>query len=605
MRGWFIAILVPLGLFPLLLPADAPAPVSTTPADVVTRSPMSLSLSDDGRFAVTANHTSGSVSLVELASGRVVAEHACGRRPVDVAWWDASTLLVSLRDDDAVAVLERTATGLRTRARIPVGDAPHGLALLGSGPTRRGFVAVSGTDEMVELDLVRTRVKQRFKTGGQPRWLVAAPNNRWVISCANVPGEVWVHDVVTGKLVSRRTVFDDAFNLGQPIVLPDSSTVIIPHPINRSFPVHEDNVQKGWVIDNRLTRLPLPAGEYWRQKQMNLDEHRSGCGDVHALALSPGNKWLVATCGGSHDLLILRFGELPWPSADPGDFLPETMRGNTRLYRRVELGGRPLGVRFLDARRVVVANFFLNALQVIDVETARLERTISLGPAPEASLARRGEQIFYDADRSLDSWFSCHSCHTDGHTAGQTFDTLNDGNFDTYKLIPSLRGVSRTGPWTWHGWQTDLGAAMRKSLKATLSSPREPTEDDVRALLAYLKTLDFPTSPLRRPDGSLGEPARRGRALFANKAGCASCHTGKDFTTPDTYKVGLESPRYFFPAFNPPSLRGLHDKRRFLHDGRAHSLEEVLTRHHRPAKLGGEKLDKMELQDLIAYLKSL
>ncbi|MFP6767766.1 MAG: c-type cytochrome [Planctomycetaceae bacterium] len=605
MRYWFIPLIVLLGLLPLLIAADPPTASTRQTARVLDRSPMSLSLSPDGHFAVTANHTANSVSLVELATGRVVAEQACGRRPIDVAWWDASTVLVSLRDDDAVAVLRRTATGLEPRSRIPVGDAPHGLALLGSGKTRRGFVAVSGADEVVELDVAHARVKNRLKTGGQPRWLVAAPNDRWVISCANVPGEVWVHDVVTGKLVSRRTVFDDAFNLGQPIVLPDSSTVIIPHPINRSFPVHEDNVQKGWVIDNRLTKLPLPSGEYWQQKQMNLDEHRDGCGDVHALALGPDNKWLVATCGGSHDLLILRFKELPWPSADPGDFLPDAMRGNTRLYRRVELGGRPLGVGFLDSRRVVVANYFLDALQVINVESATLERTISLGAAPQPSLSRRGEQIFYDADRSLDGWFSCHSCHTDGHTAGQTFDTLNDGNFDTYKLTPSLRGVSRTGPWTWHGWQKSLPASLRKSLKTTLSTPREPTEDDIRALMTFLTSLDFPASPLRRSDGSLGPAAKRGQMLFSNKAGCSACHAGNDFTTPATYKVGLESPRYFFPEFNPPSLRGLHDKRRFLHDGRAHNLKEILVRHHRPRELGGEKLNDSELRDLVAYLKSL
>ena len=72
-----------------------------------------------------------------------------------------------------------------------------------------------------------------------------------------------------------------------------------------------------------------------------------------------------------------------------------------------------------------------------------------------------------------------------------------------------------------------------------------------------------------------------------------------------TYKVGRESPRLFYPEFNPPSLRGLHAKRRFLHDGRARSLEDVLGKHHRPEKLTGKPLSKSQLDDLIAYLRSI
>jgi len=604
-RHRLVPLLVLIGL-PLLLSADPAARRGTVvPADL-DRSPMSLGISPDGRFAATANATADSVSLVDLAAGRVIAEPVCGRRPIDVAWFDDSTLLVSLRDDDAVAVLDRTSAGLVRRATIPVGDSPHGLALVPvPGGRPRVFVALAGEDAVAELDLAGRRVIRHFAAGGQPRWIAAAPNGRWLITCCNAPGEVLVHEIATGKLISRRTLFDDAFNLGVPVVLPDSSTLIIPHPINRSFPVSKQNVGRGWVIDNRLTKLPLPEGKYWQQKQMNLDERGAGCGDVHALALSPDNRWLVATCGGSHELLIMRFGELPWPSADPGDFLPEAMRDNQRLFRRVELGGRPLGVRFIDNRRVVVANYFLNSLQIVDVETAKLERSIGLGGPARPDLVRRGEQLFFDADRSLDSWFSCHSCHTDGHTSAQTFDTLNDGNYDTYKLTPSLRGVTRTGPWTWHGWQKSLEASIRKSLRDTLSTPQPPTDQDIKALLAYLGTLKHPASPHRDPQGRLTEAARRGRALFSGKAACIDCHAGADFTTADTFVVGLESPRYFFPEFNPPSLRGLFDKRRFLHDGRAHSLHEILTRHHRPEQLLGEKLSNSELADLIAYLKSL
>ena len=603
-----LPLLALLAMLPALLSADSDRPAADLAGTVVDRSPMSLDLSPDRSLVATANHTSGTVSLVEIDSGRVLYEARCGRRPVDVAWWNARTLLVSLSQDDAVAVMSWQDGRLRLVRTIPVGDAPRGLAVVGSGTRespRRGFVALSGDDAVAEFDVPAGRVTRRFPTGGQPGWLTPAPNGRWLIACANVPGEVWVHDIASGKKLSRRTIFDDGFNLGRPVILGDSERIILPTPINRSFPVNENNVQRGWVIDNRLTRMPLPTGEYWQQKQMNLDEHGAGCGDLNAVALSPDRKWLVGTCGGSHELVVLRFSELPWPSADPGDFLPEAMRDNSRLFRRVELGGRPLDPVFLDNNRVLVANYFEDSLQIVDAATARNLRVIKLGRAPKPTLVRQGEQIFHDADRSRDGWFSCSSCHPGGHTNGQTFDTLNDGNHDTYKLTPSLRGVTRTGPWTWHGWQQSLPASIRKSLPDTLSTESTPTDGDIRALIAYLGSLQHPVSPHLRADGQLDDAARRGKRLFETRAGCTDCHAGKDYTTAATYKVGLESPRLFYPEFNPPSLRGLHAKRRFLHDGRARSLEEVLGKHHRPEKLTGKPLSKSQLDDLIAYLRSI
>jgi len=609
-----IRLLTSLALLPALLSANSYRSPENLANTVCDRSPISLSLSPDKTLVAVANHSANTVSLVELASGRVLFETACGRTPVDIAWWDSQTLLVSLLDDDAVAILRWQHNRLELIRTIPVGDAPRGLAISGKQltptqdaktHTRRAFVALSGFDQVAEINVVNGTLVRKFATGGQPGWLTATDNQRWLVVCANVPGEVWVHDIDTGKTLSRRTIFDDGFSLGRPVVLDNSETIILPTPINRNFPVNETNIKRGWVIDNRLTRMPLPRGEHWQQKQMNLDEHGAGAGDLNAVALSPTGRWLVGSCGGSHELVVLRSPELTWPSADPGDFLPEAMRDNPKLFRRIELGGRPLDPAFLDNQHAIVANYFHDTLQIVDADSARLVRTISLGKSPPPTLVRRGEQIFYDADRSRDGWFSCHSCHPDGHTSGQAFDTLNDGNHDTYKLTPSLRGVTRTGPWTWHGWQNSLAASIRKSLFDTLSTPTEPKPQDVLALTAFLESLEHPASPHRQHNGQLDEAARRGKHLFETTAGCTDCHNGNDYTSPNTYKVGLESPRLFYPEFNPPTLRGIHARRRFLHDGRAHSLNEVLTRHHRPEQLTGKQLSNTQLNDLIAFLNAL
>ncbi|MBW3540111.1 MAG: beta-propeller fold lactonase family protein [Planctomycetes bacterium] len=604
-------------------PRDEPQP---------DRSPYGIAVSPDGRWCATANRTADSISLIDLQSGRVALKHRCGREPLDVAWYDAGTLLVSLSADDAVAVLRvdetQGAPRLTMASRIRVGDDPRGLAVPGlsgekqsSTAARPAFVAVSGADEVAVLDPSAGRVTARIAVGGLPRTLALSPDGRWLVTCCNRPGEVWVHDAATLELVSRRNVFDDGFNLGPPVIEPDSSAVVVAGVINRTFPVSEANIEKGWVIDNRLTRLPLPDGEYWKQQQLGLDPRGNACGDAWGLARTPDGRRLAVSCGGSHELLILDNETLRWPTGDPGDFLPPEMIAADGAVRRVELGGRPLAVAAVDERTVVVANYLANAVDVVDLVAAKRLASIPLGGPAEASLVRRGEAIFYDADRSFDSWFSCHTCHTEGGTSGQTFDTLNDGNYDTHKLTPALYGVAHTGPWMWHGTQATLEAAVKKSMRDTLSTRKPFTDDEAHALLAFLATLEAPVSPQHGDDGnglaasqrdarhptraSRWDAAKRGRALFEGKAGCTTCHTGEHFTTAATYTVGLESRRYFHSEFNPPSLAGLHARRRFLHDGRADTLEEVLIRHHRPEQLAGERLSDEELSDLIAWLKSL
>ena len=60
--------------------------------------------------------------------------------------------------------------------------------------------------------------------------------------------------------------------------------------------------------------------------------------------------------------------------------------------------------------------------------------------------------------------------------------------------------LAETGPWTWHGWQDDLTAAVRKSMIDTMQAP-PPEDDDVAALEAFLVGLEAPPSPHRDADG--------------------------------------------------------------------------------------------------------
>jgi cytochrome c peroxidase len=370
-------------------------------------------------------------------------------------------------------------------------------------------------------------------------------------------------------------------------------------------PITPGNIREGWVMGNRVARMRLDGAA--RREALALDPRGRAVADPHGVALSPDEKWLVLSASGTHELVALRLDDLPLSSDGPGDHLNPQIAQDGERFFRVPLGGRPMGLRFDAAgARVYVANYLANSVQVVNLAERRLEREIPLGGSAEPSLARRGEAIFFDAQRSTDGWYSCHSCHYEGHTNAVTMDTKNDGSFGTYKTVLSLRNnLRRTGPWFWHGLADDFHAALAKSLAETMQGP-PPSEEDVRQLAAYLDTLEAPPNS-RRGDARLAEAARRGKQIFESEAAnCASCHSGPQFTDGQVHDVGLGSRFDKHQSFNTPSLVDIANRVRYLHHGRALSLDDLLSDLHSPLKVSNTReLSDEERADLVAYLQTL
>jgi cytochrome c peroxidase len=501
----------------------------------------------------------------------------------------------------AVSLFDLQQARLTRVGEAPVGPQPRGLAF---APDGRLFVAVAGSNEIVVLDWENRRIRQRWAAPREPRHLALSPDGRWLAAASSRSAQVRLWDAQTGRPCWVRKI-EDAFNLRDLAFTPDGQAVVCAHGVRRDFPVSRANIDKGWVIDSRLTRLPLEADAVPPMQQIALDRHGQAVGDPHGAAFDPSGRFLAVTASGTHEMLVLEASALPWTGGDPGDFVHENLtRGDGKL-RRLPVEGRPLALAFLpESSQAVVANYLLDAVQLVDVRAARVVRTIYLGGPAKADLARQGEALFYDARRSHNQWFSCHTCHVDGHTCGLNFDTLNDDSYGNPKLTPTLRGVTRTGPWTWHGWQKDLAAAVRKSYTETMFGP-EPTGEQLRAVVAYLATLEHPPNPHRGPGGQLSEPARRGQALFEGKAKCARCHPSPEYTSEHLHDVKLEPDGSPYERWNPPSLRGLWERGPYLHDGRSATLDDLLQGPHAPEKVGGTVLTPAERRDLIAFLEAL
>jgi cytochrome c peroxidase len=349
----------------------------------------------------------------------------------------------------------------------------------------------------------------------------------------------------------------------------------------------------------------VPLGEAGPREAISLDPRGKAFGDVDGLSLSPDGTTLAVTAGGTHEMVLLQQPLRFLSYGGPGDHIEPDLLSDPARFRRIPLGGRPLAVRWApDGKTLVVANYLGNSVQVVDAAEGKLIRTIALGGPEAPSLARRGEALFLDAARSFGQWYSCNTCHVEGHTNGGSFDTFNDKKYNVLKKTLSLRGVAQTPPYTWHGWQPDLKDSIHESSLNSMQGS-EPASEDLDALVAYMKTLDWVPSPHRQSGGALTAQARRGEAVFAAK-GCDTCHPGPDYTNRGVYDVGLGGPNDALEGFNPPSLRNVYNRAPFLHDGRAQTLEEVLSEHHRPSKLTGKPdLTPGEQADLVAFLRSL
>ncbi len=561
----------------------------------IDRSPVDLALSDDERWLVTANETSDSVSLVDLSSYRVAQEVPCGHRPAAVVIApDQRHVLATAAFSGELFIFEREGKSLNEVGKVKLGFEPRGIAVTHDG--KIAYVALAEAAQVAIVDLTTQQIVDRIDVGHWPRWLALTDDGKRLAVGTSGDQGVSVVDTASRKMLYQEKV--NGLNLGQLQTSADGQYAYFPWMVYRHNPITAPNIRKGWVLGSRVARVRLDGAA--RREAITLDPPGIAVADPYGLAISRDERRMVVTASGTHELLVYGTQKLDYVAfGGPGDHIDRDLLADRENFYRVDLGGRPMGVRLAaDGRRAFVANWLTNAVQVVDLEARNVAQSIPLGSAGKMSLARHGAALFYDGRRSLDQWYSCHSCHYEGGANAEPMDTKNDGTTRTFKTVPSLVGVTHTGPWTWHGWQKSLDDAVRVSMTETMLGP-SPTADEAKALTAFLDTLDNP------PSSYVGE-IDRGKSVFHSAAaGCANCHSGDRFTDGEIHDVQLGSPSDVYQGFNTPSLVGVGRRVRWLHDGRAKSLEDLLTGPHSPERVSGGKITDDERRALVDYLKTL
>ncbi|MDP9269254.1 MAG: hypothetical protein M3P27_13150 [Acidobacteriota bacterium] len=202
-------------------------------------------------------------------------------------------------------------------------------------------------------------------------------------------------------------------------------------------------------------------------------------------------------------------------------------------------------------------------------------------------------------------------------------------------LIPPAFGLAGVNNHTWSGsrggipyWNAFVAVTQMHG-SGTFVDPRLAGEkiaaktglanthgkpDLVSEKLAPLHYYQLSLPAPRPASGSFDAPAaERGKALFAGKAQCATCHVPPLFTEPGwnlhaASEIGVDD----FQAKRSPGeqkyrtapLRGLfaHAKGGFYHDGRFATLDEVVEHYNRLRHLN---LSAAEKNALVEFLRSL
>lgn len=599
----------------------------------------------DNSTAVVTNRC-GSISLIDLEKWSVLAEFQVGGQLTDAAA-AGGRLLVTDSERSTLNVIEISRQSATIDARLPmpthpltVNVAPDGKSCTVASKWARKLTFVTLGDSPA----VAATIDLGFG-GGEQLYIPSA-------------SRLLVADALNGRLAVVNTQSREvehvhefgAHNIRGLALADDDQTLLISHQIlnDAALPRRSDIIW-GVMIDNTLRTSKLDdilagkTGAIYGGQTINVGYAGQGAGDPDSLFVDQSGRAVIALAGvnevsigkpfsrafqrigvGRRPIDLLPLSENQFVVVNElSDSLtlidmsqdaeknvetnPEVVqsasdRKNKKTKPQSEKAPstyeKNYGKDYDKNKKYdynATASTYGRTYQGADIYTSNL----TLGPTPPKGPVERGEELFFSARLSHASWFSCHSCHIEGHTNGGRSDTFGDDTEGAPKRVLSLLGVGETGPWGWNGKKSTLPKQIHQSAASTMRG-RGVSDKSASDLAAFLKTLQPP--PPFQPATTSTDKAlvKEGRRLFESLS-CTDCHTGKILTSSDVYDVGLVDERGL-RKFNPPTLRGVGYREKLFHDKRVNSLEEVFTKHEHQLD---RKLSNAELKSLLRYLRSL
>ncbi|MDA1015310.1 MAG: SMP-30/gluconolactonase/LRE family protein [Planctomycetota bacterium] len=611
-----------IALLPMSLQASELKPVSLIKPQF--RRPIAVRRLNE-TTAIVANRC-GTLSVIDLPKWSVVAEFSIGGTPTDLAV-SGERVFVTDAQRSKLLLVSINRDSARMTGEIALPTHPVSVRVSDDGTWCSVASLWARKLTLVRLPNAKLLAPEIIATVDlpfAPREQIQVKQGKHVIVADAFSGRLAVVDTALQRIEAVHSF--GAHNIRGLALNSDQSRLLMSQQLLNDLAVpRRSDIIWGVMIDNlvrlaKLDQLLKPGDEAMFGSQfIDVGYAGQGAGDPDSLFVDSRGRTIVALAG---------VGEVT------------VIEPDGKGLRRIAVGRRPTSLMPVSDGRFVVANELSDSLTLVDIHrkaaevdqpstyavekgnkgggdtyggaysgsygNSYLDRdmfvshlNLGLGATPEYGPAERGELLFFDARVSHASWFSCHSCHTDGHSNGGMADTFGDSSTGAPKRVLSLLGVGETGPWGWDGKKQLLPAQVHQSVNSTMKG-RGISDAAANDLVAFLKTLKPPPPFAPATSPADAELVEQGRNLFKS-LNCSTCHAGHTLTSNETYDVGLTDKRGL-REFSPPSLRGVGHRYGLFHDMQAQGVEDVVIRfrHQLPRKLTSE-----QQQALIRYLKSL
>jgi YVTN family beta-propeller protein len=593
-------------------------------------SPLEVLLSPDGARLYVLCQQSEEVRVLDAASYAAIKNIAVGRVPRGFSLSpDGKRLFVTNSWDDTLSVIDTGA--LAVAATWPVGAEPSSVVEDRAG--KRLFVANRISNDVAVLDAATGTEEKRLLAGRGSSYLTLSPDGSRIYATHIYPNppqvrseldnrtapesEITVIDAARAVVAERiplhaiAGVFHVAFSGdGQLGVVAEY------HPKNLVPLAH---LEHGGAFAYTLTLFGADVG---KTVEVPLDELERYAARPFGVAIAPDKSRIYVSCGGSEMVTVIDVPRLlrfiharPRPAS--GSFEQYLSASANYVVARVDVGYDPRGLTLSrDGRRLFVANRLDDTISVIDTRANHVAATIKLDGPKTVTPLRHGEQTFYTARYSFQGQIGCASCHIDSTFDGLTWDLEPDGFGRDIVDNKMLEGVKDTEPYKWNGGNPNLPTECGPRTEKYFWRSEQFDNLALADLVVYIREMPTRPNRWRLANGELTPAQERGKAIFerdTDKFGkpipesnrCSFCHSGPKGTNQKIFDVGTRKATDNSGRFKSAPLTEIAQTAPYLHDGSAHTLEEIWTVYNPEDKHGRTNdLTKDELNDLIEYLRT-
>jgi YVTN family beta-propeller protein len=584
-------------------------------------SPSEMVISSDGRRLYVICEKSDELLRIDTRSEKVEGRVSVGHVPRGLAISkDGNRVYVANSWSDTISVIK--ASTFELERSLPTGFEP--TSVVPDQDNTALYVANRLSNDISVIDVSSGQEVKRLAGARGASYLALSPDGRQVYATHVYPrigpfrtppeSEITVIDTTSQRVVERKPlknvagVFHIAISadgrLGVAAQLRPKNLIPLAH------------VEHGSVFGNSLTLFGADIGG---SVQIPIDELDRYFALPFGVVIAPDKSKLFVTSAGSDVVNVIDIARLlGFIRGKHGQIANDLSASANYVEARISVGHNPRGlVISADGSRLYVANRMDDTISVIDPRTGTLISTIDLGGSKAITPLRRGEQTFYSAKFAFQGQFGCANCHIDATFDGLEWDLEPDGFGVDVVDNRSIEDLTGTQPFKWNGGNPDLPTECGPRTEKFFYRSQSYNDEELTDLVSFVLSLPLRPNRYRLPNDVLTPAQERGKAIFerarykngkpipeANQ--CAYCHSGSKFTNQKQIDVGSGKSIDRSPSIDVPQLTNVAYSAPYLHDGSAHSLEEIWTVFN-PKDTHGvtNDLTKDELNDLIEYLRTL